>query len=141
MIVERADTRVHGPTVMGLVTLLAGNGAWPNWPVQLAGTLLLLLPLATRRRSWSEVQFRRLFLCSLLVYMVLFNHKAQRSSFVIATTGIVIWWVASPRALWRTVLMGFSLVGLEAVPCLLVWVVMQVELLTMSERRDLGDLH
>ena len=44
-----------------------------------------------------------------------------------------------PRELWRTALMGISLVGLEAVPCLLVWVVMQVELLTMTEIRDHHD--
>src|SRR5216684_840794 len=52
---------------------------WPLWPVQLAGTLVLLAPLALRRLRWGDAGFRLLFLCSLLVYFVLFNHQSERA--------------------------------------------------------------
>jgi len=68
----------------------------------------------------------------------------------VATTGIAIWFVTSPRTWWRTTLLGLTLLGvsvprlfffpyqvyhdvirahaIDAFPCVVVWVVMQVEL-------------
>jgi len=86
------------------------GSAAPNWTIQLAGTLLLLLPVALRRDQWADGRFRQLFLCSLLVFLVIFNHQAESPSFVIATCGIAIWYVSSPspREWWRTALLAFS---------------------------------
>src|SRR2546429_2687864 len=57
---------------------------WPNWPLQAAGTALLLLPVVLRPDRCASLEFRRLFLCSLLVYSVLFNHASESPSFVVA---------------------------------------------------------
>src|SRR3989475_2132460 len=70
--------------------------SWPNWPLQAAGPPRLLLPVALRPDRWASLEFRRLFLCSLLVYSVLFNHASESPSFVVAYAGIVIWYVSSP---------------------------------------------
>src|SRR6059058_1629923 len=67
----------------------------PNWPLQLASTLVLLAPIAVNRARWADRAFRLRFLCSLLVYLVLFNHQSERASFVIAYTGLAIWYAAS----------------------------------------------
>src|SRR5205823_8747445 len=83
-----------------------GNTAWPNWPVQLAGTCALLLPLALRRDRWDEPRFRLLYLCSVLLFVVLFNHQAERASYLIAFTGAAIWYTSEPFARWRTWLYG-----------------------------------
>jgi hypothetical protein len=125
---ERLDALGHGSSVMGLVSRLV-PWRWPNWPIQLAGTVLLLLPPLLRRDRWMDAAFRVRHLCSLLVYVVIFNHAAERPSFVIAAAGIVVWWVCSPREAWRTALLALSLVGLKAAPCVLAWGVMQWELL------------
>jgi hypothetical protein len=132
--VARQDTLYRGRSVMRLIALVAPGG-WPNWPIQLAGTLVLLLPLAIRRERWSDAKFRLAYLCSLLVYVVIFNHKAERSSFVIAAAGIVIWWVTGAHTPWRTALMALSLVGLKEVPCVIAWIAMQVELLAHAPLR------
>lgn len=71
---------------------------WPNWPVQLAGTLALMAPLALRRDRWDEARFRYLYLCSLLLYVELFNHQAERASYVVAFTGATLWFAGSPRS-------------------------------------------
>ena len=86
--------------VMQQLRLIFGV-SWPNWPVQLAGTVLLMLPLA-KWRNWQFAEFRMRFLCALLVYMVIFNHQSESPSFVIAVTGIAIWFVITPRSWWRT---------------------------------------
>ena len=126
--ITRVDGLTRGSSVMALLGSIA-PGAWPNWPIQLLGTLLLLVPLAVRRDRWRERHFRLLFLSSLLVYAVIFNHRSERASFVIAAAGIVIWYVAGPATLWRTALVVLSLVGLRAAPCILAWIVIQVDLL------------
>jgi hypothetical protein len=151
-IVQR-DTILQGQSVMRILSDWFGSAA-PNWTIQLAGTLLLLLPVAPRRDLWADGRFRRLFLCALLVFVVIFNHQAESPSFVIATCGIAIWYVSSPspRKWWRTALLAFSFLvvavsrldffpyqlyhdvikahALDAFACLLVWLVIQWELWT-----------
>ena len=122
--------------------------SWPNWPVQLAGTVLLLLPLA-RVREWKWAEFRLRFLCSLLVYMVIFNHQSESPSFVIAVTGIAIWFVATPRSWWHDTVMALTLIvvslsstditpkswqqhffvhyRLKTLPCTIAWLTMSWE--------------
>ena len=129
---------------------------WPNWPQQAAGTALLLLPLGLRPDRWASSAFRRLFLCSLLVYSVLFNHASESPSFVVAYAGIVIWYVSSSPSRLRTAIMALTLLvmvvhdvdvvprwvkyeifvpyRIKGIPCLVAWFVMQWELLVTPRR-------
>jgi hypothetical protein len=102
---------------------------WPNWMIQLGGTILFLLPMAVRRERWKCPSFRVQYLCSLLIYVVLFNHQAERQSFVIAATGGVIWFVTNPRTVERGVLLALALIGVPTVPYLALWLVIQTDLL------------
>jgi hypothetical protein len=144
--IETLDTTQRWFSVMGLAHRITGADL-PNWPLQLAGTLLLLAPLALRRDRWDDARFRLRFLCSVLLYVTLFNHQAERASFVIAFTGIAIWYTSEPRVPWRTALFGVALVTISlmstliplpqglrtpgvvllrlAVPTLLVWIAIQ----------------
>ena len=131
--IERSDAAdlVFGLSVMRLLRVWFG-ASWPSWPVQLAGAIALLLPIALRSDRWRDAEFRLAFLASLLVFAVLFNHQAERPSFVIASAGVAIWCVSPPRgtsAFWPRALLAISaLVGLRTIPLLAVWVVMQAEL-------------
>ena len=91
--IEASDAQQRWFSVMELVHRATGV-AWPNWPLQLLGTLALLAPLALRRERWDEARFRLLYLCSVLLYVVLFNHQAERASYLIAFTGATIWFAA-----------------------------------------------
>lgn len=102
---------------------------WPNWTFQLIGTGVFLLPPLLRRDAWRNPSFRIQYLCSLLVYVVLFNHQAERQSYVIAAAGCVIWAVASPWSMDRAVLLVLALAGVPTVPYLALWIVMHAELL------------
>ena len=125
--VETFDALERGASVMQMINQALGV-TWPNWPVQLAGTIVLLFPLA-RREQWRSRHFRLTYLASLLVFVVIFNHQAERPSFVIAATGVAIWFVESPRNRLRLALALFSLTGLLAWSYIPVWVMMQCELL------------
>lgn len=145
--VEQVDAGQRWFSVMELLHRWFGVN-WPNWPVQLAGTLLMLLPLALRRERWTEHRFRLLYLCSVLVFVVLFNHQAERASYVIAFTGAAIWFASEARAWWRSTLFAIAFVTIPlmstlipgaptsptamlyrlAVPMLAIWLAMQGEL-------------
>lgn len=87
--------------VMGLLQVWFG-APWPYWPTQLAGTLVLLAPLAPfapgLRRGQPDPTFRLHFLASTLVFCVLFNHQAESPSYSIAMIGAAIWFASSERA-------------------------------------------
>src|SRR5690242_13285095 len=89
--------------------------------------VVFLLSLLHRDR-WTEEHFRRLFLTSLLVFVVIFNHQAERPSYIIAATGVAIWYADSSREPYRLLLLLFSLTGLRALGYLPIWIVMQLEL-------------
>lgn len=127
--VGEVDALDRGSSVMQFIHTLLGVD-WPNWPFQVAGTVLLLLPLLIRRTRWSDPVFRRLVLASLLVYAVLFNHQAERASFVIAATGVGLWFVSPthPPGRWRTALAILAAFGMHSALSLPVWIAIQYEL-------------
>ena len=124
--VETTDAIARGASVMRALHELF-RVDWPNWPVQLAGVLMLLAPLL-RRSSWSDIQFRRTYLASLLVFVVIFNHQSETPSFIIAAAGAAVWYIWSPRDHLRLALVLFGLTGLYAWGYLPIWAVMQAEL-------------
>lgn len=123
-----AGDLTFGLSVMS-VARSAFRAEFANWPLQLAGTIALLLPLALNRRRGLDDRFHRRFLCSVLVYAVLFNHQAEHQSFVIASVGLAVWYMTEPRTPWRTMLMLLCVAGLDTIPYLLVWLTMQSDLL------------
>ena len=148
-VVEASDAQQRWFSAMELLHRITGV-ALPNWPLQLIATVALLAPLAIRRERWDEARFRLLYLCSVLLYVVLFNHQAERASYLIAFTGATIWFTAEPRTRWRTALYGLAALTIPvmstlipgdllrtpammsvrlALPCLAIWLVIQRELL------------
>ena len=152
--VEASDAHQRWFSVMELLHRLTGV-TWPNWPLQLLGTLALIAPLAFRRERWDEARFRLQYLCSVLLYVVLFNHQAERASYLIAFTGATIWFAGDARTGWRTALYALAALTIPAMstlipgawlrtpemmtyrlalPCLAIWLVIQRDLLRPAAR-------
>src|SRR5665213_1134730 len=74
--VETSDALERGASVMQMLNQALGV-TWPNWPVQFAGTIVLLLPLA-RRERWRCRHFRLTYLASLLVFVTSYASSARR---------------------------------------------------------------
>ncbi|HXD76817.1 MAG TPA: glycosyltransferase family 87 protein [Puia sp.] len=84
-----------GLSVMGLLEKWFGLGAWKN-AVTAIGALLFLVPLL-RWRLYRDPGFRLLYLSSCLIWMVIFNHKAESPTFIIVMAGIGIWYFLRDR--------------------------------------------
>jgi hypothetical protein len=144
-----AGTGMHTGGIPEQLHLWFGIQAAP-WITELAGGVVLVLPLLLRYRRWRDADFRLRFLCSLLVFLVIFNHRSESPSFVIAMVGIAIWFAISeldavtiavmvatfaivslgassavPNSVRVGVVMHFRL---KTVPCVIAWLVMQAEL-------------
>jgi hypothetical protein len=117
--ISGTDALTRGYSVMELLHLWLGTD-WPNWPVQLLGAVALLAPLV-RISDWGIERFRLLFLASVLMFCVLFNHKAESPSFVVAVAGIAIWFVLTRRdrlawMVFALVVVGTMLSSSDAMP-------------------------
>jgi Glycosyltransferase family 87 len=147
------ETQVHAVGlnggVMQAIRMWTGV-SWPNWPIQLAGTALLVSPVLLGRARWDDAAFRLGMLASVLLYVVLFNHRAEAPSYVIAMAGVGIWYAANPRTPLRTALVVCAVLvvsvsstqliphairrgvveryAFKTAPILVIWLVMQWEL-------------
>lgn len=129
--------------------------SWFGWlpnkaSVVLIGAGIFCLPYL-RFSKYNDLRFRLLFLASVLLWIVIFNHKAESPTFVIALSGVAIWFFAGERNILDKVLLFLVLLftslastdlfpkpvrltyivpyTLKAVPCILVWVKIMYELL------------
>ena len=122
--------------------------------VLISGSLLLLAPLI-KVSNYSSTIFRYLFLSSLLIWMVIFNHKAESPTFIIAISGVAIWYFTQEKSKLNLVLLLFVFVFsilsptelmpsiiddelvipyvLKAVPCIFVWFKLNYDLWTIRE--------
>ncbi|MCC7194627.1 MAG: DUF2029 domain-containing protein [Gemmatimonadaceae bacterium] len=103
--------------------------AIPNWPLQALATAIVVAPGVLRRAAWADAAYRRRYLASLLIYVVIFNHQSENASYIIAAVGLAVWFTASPATPARAILMLACVAGLEAVPYALVWLWLQYDLL------------
>ncbi len=156
--IEAEDALERGFTVMQMVQLLFQQH-WPNWPQQLGGVLLLVAPVLVRRERWSEWTFRLAYLCSVLLFCIIFNHQSESPTFVIGVAGAAIWFAslhrpsrlewglfvffvvctilassdAMPDAIQRDV---FDKYKFKTVPCVVLWIVLQWKLWGVRRTTD-----
>jgi hypothetical protein len=131
---------------------------WFGWSVPknllaLAGLLIFSIPLI-RYKQFEFVKFRILFLASVLLWVVLFNHKAESPSFVIAVSGVAIWFFSQKYNLFNLMLLFLTFFFTElaatdiypesfrdhvlvpyvvkVVPCIFVWLKLNYDLLKMN---------
>jgi hypothetical protein len=125
--------------------------------VALVGFVIFLLPLYKFDRI-RDYGFRFRMLCSTLVWVVIFNHKSESPTFIIALLGISLWYFSGKRTFVNTVLiiLTFLLTTLsvsDLVPAhikhvffepycikalmpLIVWIKITTELINWNVRAD-----
>ena len=95
-----------GLSVMGILQSWFNLETAKNF-VTAGGVLLFLLPLL-RWRLYADGTYRLLYLASTLIWMVIFNHKAESPTYIIAMAGIGIWYFARQRDRWDGLLLILS---------------------------------
>src|SRR5207248_1460783 len=78
--------------------------------VLLTGLILFLIPFS-RARFFEQFNFRMEFLAMILLWIVVFNHKAESPTFIIAVAGIGVWFISTGmKRRWRNALLIFAMV-------------------------------
>ena len=153
----RADTATsYGLSVMGWLHTWFGIGKGAELPVLIFGVLCFCAPLL-RMPLWKDPHFRLRFLAQTLLWMVVFNPKAESPTYNIAVTGAALWYAAGPRSAWRTALLlcvfvftclsptdifpgvakeFFGSYAVKAVPCIAVWAACVWDLLRMKSSAE-----
>jgi len=120
-------------------------------PMVVGSAILLFLPLI-RTKKYASIQFQQYYAAFLLIWMIIFNHKAESPTFIVAVAGVAIWYFTTKKNNFETVLLFFVLFFTEfstsdifpafirnnffkpyeikVVPCILVWFWVGFRLLT-----------
>lgn len=147
-----------GLSVMGWLQSWFHFGLNKQWVV-LIGAIIYMIPFL-RVKEYSNPIFRLWILASVLLWMVVFNHKAESPTFIIALAGVAIWFLTCrmkwyditllvlviiftslsptdifPGALRKNVVEPYVL---KAVPCIFVWIRIVVGLIVGEEVRGKG---
>lgn len=122
--------------------------------VTIAGILLYLIQFI-RWDVYKNDAYRLLILASMLVWVVIFNHKAESPTFIITVAGVALWFYTQPRSTWRRVVFAlvfiFTCLGttdifppivrnnfiypydIKVVPCIIAWVAILVDILRLKK--------
>lgn len=77
--------------------------------ILISGAIIFLIPLV-QIKKYSAFNFRLLTLASILIWVIIFNHKAESPTFVIAMSGIGLYLFSDKFTNTKLILMIFSLV-------------------------------
>ena len=114
----------------------------PRQYMIIAGGLILMLPLIFIGR-YSDKLFRYQFLASVMIWVIIFNYRAESPTYIIAIAGIAIWYFTSESGNVNTFLLLLALIftslsvsdlipqyirdeyfkqyQIKAIPCILIW--------------------
>ncbi len=141
--------QIYGISVMGWLNTWFGLSINKFIPV-IVGVCLFCLALF-QFKKYQFKQYRLWMLCSVLIWVVIFNHRAESASYIIAYAGICLWFLSSPKNKLTIFLMGVSFVlvtlsptdlfpriwreqyvqkyTLKAVPAIIVWLALLVQMI------------
>lgn len=121
--------------------------------IQFTGLIIMLLPFFQIKKH-QFLGFRYLAFSSLLISMVIFNHKAESPTFIIPMIGVGIWFFISPYSKFNLTLFIVAIIFtsfsptdvfppfirnnffvpyvIKVVPCIIIWCKVQMDLFTQD---------
>ena len=119
------------------------------------GMVVFLLPFY-KIKLYKEFIFKYLMVCSILIWIVIFNHKAESPTFIIAMTGVALWFVQSEKNTLNIILFTSAFIlttlsptdifpkylreefvkpyVLKAFPCILIWIKTIYDLIVLRRK-------
>lgn len=145
--------RFQNISLLGMVRKISGNPDYSDMWLIIPGLILFALPYL-RIKQYAFPAFRRMFLVSVMLFVVLFSTGSESSSYIVALTGVAIWfwgvpWKRSkgdiamlifafiitsmspsdlfPSSIYRPYIHPYAL---KALPCVLIWFKLIYEMMT-----------
>jgi hypothetical protein len=94
-LLENDQTASYGYSVMGWLHSWFGY-EFNKLIITIIGVILFLIPLL-RFKEYKNYTFKLLTLTSILLWVVIFNHKAESPTFIIAMAGVSLWFIISKK--------------------------------------------
>ncbi|MBK6363399.1 MAG: hypothetical protein IPF52_07805 [Saprospiraceae bacterium] len=129
--------------------------------IVLTGVLVFLLPFV-RIKLYKESMFTYLLLCSILIWIVIFNHKTESPTFIIAMAGVALWFVRSEKNTLNIILFVLAFIltslsptdlfpeylrdefvhpySLKAFPCILIWCKIIYDMMALKSENQVNPL-
>ena len=152
---ENLASEAQNISALGMVRRVLGNPQYSDLLILAPALVLFALPYL-RFKQWRNEGFRMTLLASVLLFTVLFSTGSESSSYIIALSGVCVWYFAAPwqrgkADIWLLVFvfllssMGSSdlyprvvkreyiqAYSLKALPCLIVWLKLCWEMMVKS---------
>lgn len=151
-------TSMQDFSIMGIVRRILGDASISNLYFLLPGIVVFGLPYL-RIKQYKEVAFQLMILCSTLLFLVLFSSSSESPTFIIAVTGVMIWFIIQKeKTPFAIFLLFFVLIftcfstsdlfprnikdnyiqkySLKALPCVIVWFRVIYELMVKDFSKD-----
>ena len=152
---ENLASEAQNISALGMVRRMLGNPEYSDLLILAPALVLFALPYL-RLKQWRNEGFRMTLLASVLLFTVLFSTGSESSSYIIALSGVCVWYFAAPwqrgkadiwllvfvfllssmgssdlypRAIKREYIQAYSL---KALPCLIVWLKLCWEMMVKS---------
>lgn len=152
---ENLASEAQNISALGMVRRVLGNPEYSDLWLLTPALVLFALPYL-RFKQWRNEGFRMTLLASVLLFTVLFSTGSESSSYIIALSGVCVWYFAAPwqrgkadiwllvfvfllssmgssdlypRVIKREYIQAYSL---KALPCLIVWLKLCWEMMVKS---------
>lgn len=138
-------------SVMGILNSWFNIPASYKTTVLITGMIAFCLPLLKINR-FKEKRFRLLYVSSILIWVIIFNHMAESATFIIAVVGIAVWYFTKnhttkldtfllvitivltilsptdifPKSFRDEILVPYTI---KVLPCILIWIKINWEML------------
>jgi len=151
-LLDNDHTISYGFSVMGWLHAWFGLDSGKQ-AVLIAGVILFLIPMV-RIKEYKNFTFRFLTLTSILLWVIIFNHKAESPTFIIAMAGVALWFITGEKNTLNIVLFVSALIltslsptdlfpkflrdgyieplMLKVFPCILIWLKIVFDMLVLK---------
>ena len=150
-------------SLLGIVRKISQCATYSDLWLMIPGMVLFALPYL-RFQQYKYLAFRQTILASVLMFIILFATNSENYGYIIAMTGVAIWYTAAPwkrskwdvalmvvafifttmsssdlfyKPLWREIIKPYSL---KALPVTIIWLKLTYEL-CKRDYEDCNDTH
>lgn len=105
-------------SIMGFVRTIFVGREIPNIMFLIIGAFIFAIPYI-KFKSFYNDKFQMYILASTLMFPVLFSSGSEDCSYIIAITGVGLWYLFTEQRIWKTCLLGLTIIFSFNFPLLL----------------------
>jgi hypothetical protein len=121
-LIEKNEGNMLSPTIdisiMGFVRAIFVGKEIPNIIFLIIGVVIFAIPYLNFK-AFANQKFQIHILASALMFPVLFSSSSEDCTYIIAITGVGLWYLFTEKRIWKTCLLGLTIIFSFNFPLLL----------------------